>query len=36
MSEDYYAILEISKEASAEDIKNAYKGLALKYHPVSD
>ena len=30
---DYYKILEISKSASAQDIKKAYRKLAMKYHP---
>ncbi|HVO74252.1 MAG TPA: J domain-containing protein [Ignavibacteriaceae bacterium] len=30
---DYYKILEISKDASTEDIKKAYRRLAKKYHP---
>jgi molecular chaperone DnaJ len=30
---DFYNILGISKEASAEEIKGAYRRLALKYHP---
>jgi len=30
---DYYEILEISKNASEEDIKKAFRKLALKYHP---
>ena len=30
---DYYSILEIDKNADKNTIKNAYKKLALKYHP---
>ncbi|MGY6741572.1 MAG: DnaJ domain-containing protein [Cecembia sp.] len=30
---DYYKVLEIERNASADDIKKAYKKLARKYHP---
>ena len=30
---DYYEVLEVSKGASKEDIKKAYRKQALKYHP---
>ena len=30
---DYYKILGISKTASQEDVKKAYRKLARKYHP---
>ncbi len=33
MREDYYELLELSKEASAQEIKAAYRRLALRFHP---
>lgn len=33
MAKDYYESLDLDKSASAEDIKKAYRKLALKYHP---
>ena len=33
MAEDYYSILEVDRNASQDDIKRAYRRLAMKYHP---
>ena len=33
MSEDYYNLLEVARDASGEAIKKAYRNKALKYHP---
>ena len=33
MAKDYYDILGISKSASADDIKRAYRKLASEHHP---
>ena len=33
MAKDYYQILGVNRDASAEDIKKAYRQVAIKYHP---
>ena len=32
-AKDYYAILHVKRDASADEIKKAYRNLAVKYHP---
>lgn len=33
MEEDYYSVLGVAKDASQQEIKKAYRKLAVKYHP---
>ena len=30
---DYYSVLGVSKDASEQEIKSAFRKLAMKYHP---
>ncbi|HYR88393.1 MAG TPA: J domain-containing protein [Terriglobia bacterium] len=33
MARDYYELLEIQPEATADEVHNAYRSLAMRYHP---
>ena len=33
LAKDYYGILGVDKNASADEIKSAYRRMAKKYHP---
>ncbi len=33
MAKDYYVALEVERDASVDEIKKAYRKLALQYHP---
>jgi DnaJ family protein B protein 4 len=33
MSADYYSVLKVGRTASEDDLKRAYRRLAMKWHP---
>ncbi len=33
MVKDYYKVMELTNEATADEVKKAYRRLAMKYHP---
>ena len=33
MSADYYSVLKVGKNASEDDLKRAYRRMAMKWHP---